>query len=360
MEVFKLITTQQPTVSVIVPCFNEHAFIENCVRSLLAQQEPNGGFELIVVDGGSKDGTRGLLEKLAQENTRLRIVDNPRRLTACAMNIGIRMARGLYIAILGAHNRYAPDYLVRSLEVAQQTGADNVGGALICEAHGVVQRAIAIAHHSFFSVGGARWHRTDYEGVADTVFGGFYKAEVFQRIGLFDEELVRNQDDELNLRLTRAGGIIWQSPRIKSWYHPRSSLHALFQQYAQYGYWKVRVIQKHRLPASVRHLAPGAFVAFQLMSIVAAPFWAPLLWLWAALTGTYVCVNLAVSVLVAARKSWSVLPLLPFVFACYHFGYGYGFFRGMIDFLILRRGGRSGFCSVTRHGPLKIRRQASA
>lgn len=232
------------------------------MRSILAQHRPPGDFEIIVADGMSEDGTAEILGRLAQENPRLRVIDNPSQTTPCGMNIGIREAQGDYIAIMGAHNRYAPDYLCESVKVLEETQADNVGGAMICEAKSWMQRTIAAAHHSSFSVGGARWHDPDYEGPADTVFGGVYNREVFDRIGLFDEEFVRNQDDEFNLRLTRSGGKIWQSPRIKSWYCPRGSLAALFWQYRQYGYWKVRVIQKHRTPASLRQLVPGGFVFF--------------------------------------------------------------------------------------------------
>jgi succinoglycan biosynthesis protein ExoA len=337
-----------PSVSVIVPCFNECDHIESCVRSLLAQQQPPGGFELIVVDGFSTDGTRELLAKLSEEDHHLRVVDNPQKITPCAMNIGIRIAAGSYIAILGAHNRYAPDYLLRSWEAASQTGADNVGGSLTCEPASLLQTAIAAAHHSFFSVGGARWHRPNYEGPADTVFGGFYKAEVFDKIGLFDEELVRNQDDELNLRLTRAGGHIWQCPKIKSWYHPRGSLKALLLQYAQYGYWKVRVIQKHRLPASWRHLVPGLFLLSLVAGAIASPFSRYVAALWIGVIGSYLAVNLGVSIFLAAKTSWRTLPLLPLVFACFHFGYGYGFLRGILDFLVLKRHRRGAFSSSTR------------
>ena len=128
-------------------------------------------------------------------------------------------------------------------------------------------RAIAVAFHSPFSVGGPRGHVPHYKGPVDTVYLGCWPREVFDRIGFFDEELVRNQDDEFSLRLKRAGGKIWQSPRIKSCYRPRESPGALFQQYMQYGYWKVRVIQKHKMPASVRHLVPGIFV-FLLIVVI--------------------------------------------------------------------------------------------
>src|SRR5262249_15800203 len=154
------------------------------------------------------------------------------------------------------------------------------------------------------AVGGARWHDTAYEGPADTVFGGVYRREVFDRIGFLDEELVRNQDDEFNLRLTRAGGKIWHSPRIKSWYHPRQSLRSLFRQQVQYGYWKVRVIQKHKIPASIRHLIPGCFVLSLIFLGLASPWSHTALWSWIGLAGLYLLCSIAASVLTSIRRGW--------------------------------------------------------
>ena len=306
----------QPTVSVVVPCRNERKHIEACVSSILAQQSPPGGFEVIVADGMSDDGTREILQGLARRDPRLRVEDNPGRTTPRAMNAGIR--------------------------------ADNVGGAMICEADTWLQRAIAAAHHSPFSVGGARWHNPNYEGPSDTVFGGVYRREVFTRIGLFDEELTRNQDDELNLRLTRAGGKIWQSPAIQSWYRPRASLGALFRQYMQYGYWKVRVIQKHKIPASVRHLVPAGFVLLLIVLPLVALGWRPSGWAWLGLLATYLVCNLGASVLTAAGHGWKLFPVLPAVFVCYHIGYGYGFLLGIWDFLVVRRAPATSFTKLTR------------
>ena len=149
---------------------------------------------------------------------------------------------------MDAHTAYASDYIRQCFAVLHETGADNVGGPWIAEGKGFIGQAIAAAFQSAFAVGGALGHRSDYEGTLDTVYLGCWPVEVFERIGLFDEEMVRSEDDEFNLRLTRAGGKIWQSPRIKSWYHPRESLGSLLCQQIQYGYWKVRVIQKHKIP----------------------------------------------------------------------------------------------------------------
>jgi len=324
------------TVSVIIPCRNEILHIESCVRSILKQDLEDGNLEIIVIDGMSRDGTRELLNQLTQEDSRLRVIDNPQLITPCAMNIGIRESKGQYVAIMGAHNRYAIDYLRQSITVLQETGADNVGGAMFCEAKSRLQMAICEAHHHPFSVGGASWHDPSYEGETDTVFGGFYCREIFYSIGLFDEGLLRNQDDEFNLRLKNARGKIWQSPRIKSWYNPRKTLWELFQQFFGYGYWKVRVIQKHKGPSSFRHLIPGIFV-FVLGLLPVLSFWWPgIFLLWLGIVGLYIGINIIVSLKISLSKNRKTFPLLPFVFACYHLGYGLGFLRGIFDFFFLQ------------------------
>jgi len=338
----------RPTVSVILPCRNEAPHIEACLRSILAQEPVESGFEVLVADGMSEDETREILKRMAQANPRLRVVDNPGRIVSTGLNAAIRAARGAIIIRMDAHTEYAPDYIRQCVAVLQETGADNVGGPARTRATGYVQHAICTAYHSAFSVGGAKFHNTEYEGWLDTVTYGCWPRKVFDRVGLFDEELVRNQDDEHNLRLTRAGGRVWQSRRIKSWYRPRASLTALFRQYMQYGYWKVRVIQKHRRPASIRHLVPAAFVATLIVLGCASLSWAPALWLLTGVASLYVLCVLVASVLMAVRTSLRLLPILPLVFACYHLGYGYGFLMGVLYFLVLRRKPASSFVRLTR------------
>ena len=163
---------------------------------------------------------------------------------------------------------------------------------------------------------------------------------MLQKIGFFDESLVRNQDDELNLRIARAGGTIWQAPEIVSWYHPRSSFASLFRQYFQYGFWKVAVIRKHRLPASWRHLVPGTFVLANCVFFAAVILrsTSSLAWpSWSANFGVgmdllYVCASLFFALITAQRKGWALFPLLPLVFAIYHVAYGVGFLAGTVYF----------------------------
>ena len=243
-----------PLVSVIVPVRNEATTIRGCLEAILAQDYPPGRLEIIVADGQSDDGTREIALELAQSHSRLAVIDNPARTAAVGLNLAIPRARGEIIARIDAHTTLAPDYLSQCIEMLRRTGADNVGGpARTAPVSGSTWAgAIAAAYHSPFSTGGARFHDPGHEGPADTVPYGCWPKSTFEKFGLFDPELVRNQDDEHNLRIVRGGGLVYQSPSIRSWYQPRSSLGALFAQYSQYGYWKVRVIQKHRVPASPR------------------------------------------------------------------------------------------------------------
>lgn len=336
-------------VSVIVPCRDEALHIESCIRSILACDPPSAAFEVIVADGMSEDGTRDVLFRLAQEDSRLRIIDNPGRIASTGLNAAIRAARGDVVIRMDGHSEYAVDYIRQCVALLEHTGADNVGGPARTKAVGYLQRAIAAAHHSCFAVGGARFHNVDYEGPADTVMYGCWHRALFERIGLFDEELVRNQDDEFNLRITRAGGKIWQSPHIKLWYRPRSSLKSLFCQYMQYGFWKVRVIKKHKIPASFRHLVPGLFLATLIGSGCLAPFSERALWASVGLVGLYCVAVLVASIHLAYRTGLDLLPILPVVYWCYHFGYGYGTLRGLENLLLRKQFCHSDFTATNRN-----------
>jgi succinoglycan biosynthesis protein ExoA len=341
----------QLAVTVVVAARNEERFIEACVRSLLAQDEPPGGFEVIVAEGLSDDRTRLVLDRLATEDSRVKVLSNPQQIAAAGWNEAIRQAGGRYIAIMSAHARYPSDYLVRCLELAEKLHTDNVGGPAIAEGDGYVQRSNAASHHSVFSVGGASWHSLEYEGRAATVFGGFYRRDVFDRIGMFDEEFVRDSDAELNFRLERSGGTTWQSPAVRSWYTPRSTIGGLFRQYRQFGYWKVRITQKHGRPPALRQYVPAIFVAGLVCLVVGAlAGWAAaLIWpgaggaaviardlLFVSL-GSYALVLVVASVTTAGRSGWDLLAVLPVTFASYHFGYGIGFLSGIWDFVIRKR-----------------------
>jgi len=321
-------------LSVLVPCYREAQTIERCIRSILAQEIPNGSLEIIVADGMSDDGTRGVLQRLAAEDPRVRVVDNPQGIVSTGLNLALAVARGRFIARMDAHTRYAPDYLAQCLATMEKTGADNVGGPVRAEAEGYLARAIAASFHSPVAVGGSKSHDLNYEGPLDSVWYGCWRREVFERVGLFDERLVRNQDDEFNLRLRDAGGVVWQSPRIKAWYSSRASLGALFRQYSQYGYWKVKVIQKHKKVASWRHLIPGAFVLSLISLLPLAPFFPRVLEFLIFELVLYFFACLLGGFIAARQKGITLLPILPGVICTCHVAYGLGFLFGVWDFLL--------------------------
>jgi len=337
-----------PSVSIVLPCRNEQGCIQACLQSALNQDLPDGGFEILVADGMSTDGTREYVQQIAKQHSNIRILENPGRIVSTGLNAAIRAARGDVIVRMDAHTIYAPDYVRQCLAVMRETGADNVGGPMQTTARTFMERAIQAVFHSAFAVGGARSHDARYEGDVDTVIYGCWKKSVFERIGYFDEELIRDQDDEHNLRLTRAGGKIYQSPQVRSWYHVRGSLKTLFRQYMQYGYWKTLVIRKHRAPASLRHLVPGAFVGCLCLLAAGGLFWSPAWWGAVGLAVLYVAAALAISLVTAARTQWTLLPVLPVVVWCFHFGYGYGFLRGILDLVLLHNAPDTQFVQLTR------------
>jgi glycosyltransferase involved in cell wall biosynthesis len=336
-------------VSIIVPCRNEAAFIDSFLQSLLRQTGADKIGEILIADGMSDDGTRDNITSWMTDNTRIRVIDNPEGIVSTGLNRAIKAARGNVIVRMDVHTEYDPDYLRQCIQVLEETGADNVGGPWVAVGKSYVQKAIALAFRSPFSSGGARSHDAVYEGPVDTVYLGCWRRKTLEDIGMFDEELDRNQDDELNLRLSRSGGLIWQSPRIRSRYYPRPSVHALFRQYVQYGYWKVRVIRKHHIPASFRHVIPGGFVMSLLVLLFLAPFSTFCLHAATTLFFMYASANIAVSFLTCiTSRNLVFLPVLPAIFGAFHFGYGLGFLAGCVDFILLGREGRRRFSQVTR------------
>jgi len=336
-------------VTIITPCRNEINFIESFLDNISKQDLYNIDLELIVADGLSDDGTVELLRGKIYKKFKLIVIDNPERTTPCALNYCIRASSNDIIIRMDVHTEYSLDYISQCITVLNGTGADNVGGAWHAKGRGYLQTSIALAFQSPFSSGGAGSHSLRYEGEVDSVYLGCWKKSTLERIGFFDEELVRNQDDELNLRIKRLGGKIWQSPLIKSWYYPRASLSALFKQYMQYGYWKVRVIQKHKLPASFRHIVPGLFVSCLIIFGGLAFISSFALIIFFSLAIVYI-LGSALATLFTCKlpSNWRFIPIMPCVFAAYHFGYGYGFIRGAVDFLLLRKITNSEFTKLTR------------
>jgi glycosyltransferase involved in cell wall biosynthesis len=337
--------------SVIVPCRNERDHIEAFCRSVLAQRLPDGWqLELVVADGLSDDGTRAAIDAAAAHDPRIVPIDNPRRIVSTGLNAALALARGDVIVRMDVHTEYADDYVAQCLAALAESGADNVGGPWRAEAPpgaGAMQHAVAAAFQSRWVAGGARSRDLGYSGWVDTVYLGCWPRAGFERFGGFDETLVRNQDDEHNLRIVQGGGRIWQSASIRSVYRPRARLGQVFRQYLQYGYWKPFVMKKHGQPAALRHLVPAVFVAALAVALLLA-----LTGHGGPLVAVVVLYALAVAALTlgVARESTlapAALVRVPAVIAAYHVGYGIGSLFGWWD--ALRHGrGRERFTALTR------------
>ncbi len=338
-------------LSIIAPCRNEQRHIDAFCASALAQRLPPGwALQLVIADGLSDDGTRERLAARAAHDSRLRVIDNPKRIVSCGLNAALREATGEVIVRMDIHTEYAVDYAAECLAALVASGADNVGGPWHAQAEagaGPTQRAVAAAFQSRWVAGGARSRDLGYSGWVDTVYLGCWPRASFERFGTFDETLVRNQDDEHNLRIARGGGRIWQSARICSVYRPRAALGQVLRQYLQYGYWKPFVMQRHGQPASLRHLVPGGLVAALVLAALAALGGAP--WPLLALGGLYGAAVLAMALAVrrASALDAQAAVRLPAVIAAYHLGYGAGTLLGLWD--SLRHGrGRERFGALTR------------
>jgi len=322
-----------PFVSVIVPARNEERYIERCLYSLAAQDYPRARFEVLVVDGRSDDETTRIVTRFAHESTLdLRLLDNPRRLPAAAMNLALDHARGDVIVRLDAHAYAAPDFLSRSISALDAGGADCAGGVIASEGDTWFGRAAALAMSSRFGVGGAAFRTGAEPGAVDTVAFGAYRRDVFSRVGRFAEDLPHGEDDEFNYRLLDAGGLILLDPRIRSHYTVRGDLRALWRQYFAYGRAKPEVLRRHPAQLRARQLAPPALVgAVVAAALPGRPTRRAAL---RVLVAAYGAAVVAASV-VAARRRPRALPALPVAFACLHVAYGCGFYAGLAD--VLRR-----------------------
>lgn len=326
-------------VSVLVPIRNEARYIGRCLDAVMGQEYDPTRIEILVADGMSDDGTREIvrerLERAGAQGSRTQLIDNPQRIVPTGLNRGLAAAQGDVIIRVDGHTIIAPDYVSRCVTALQKSQADNVGGPMRAVSETCVGNAIALATSSPFGVGGARFHYAETAQWVDTVYMGAYPRAVFERIGWFDEELVRNQDDEFNLRLTRAGGKIWLDPQIRSVYFSRGTLRGLWKQYYEYGLWKVRVIQKHGRPAAWRHLIPMLFVAVVCGAAALSLLTRNPLWL-ALVAAPYVLACVGAAVIVAARHGWQYVVYLPFSFMAMHVGYGVGFWVGLARFGLRR------------------------
>jgi glycosyltransferase involved in cell wall biosynthesis len=323
-----------PFVSVVIAIRDEGRSIGGCLDAVLAQDYPPALMEVLVADGGSRDASRDIVEAYARRHGRVRLLDNPDGTIPAGLNTAIRAARGEIVLRVDARTRLAPDYVSTGVHLLTARGVDNVGGPVLCVTPAYMARVLALASQSCFGMGGAAVrYRASGERPVDTVYLGVYRRRLFETIGLYDEEMVRDQDDELNFRLRAAGGRVLMSPRMRSTYLNSASLRRFARQNFLYGYWKVRVFQKHPRMLSLRHFVPALFVAGMLASGAAGLFVPAARLVVAAAGGAWIAGALAAAALAARDGGWRVAAALPLTFAVLHGSWGLGFAVGLVRFV---------------------------
>lgn len=322
-----------PMVSVLMPVRNEAAMIARALVTILSQDYPKDRFEVIVADGISTDKTRHIIQIFLKQYANLKLIDNPGRIASTALNTALEQAQGEIILRIDGHCEVNPDYVRRCVEHLLNDGVQCVGGSLETIGKTNIGQTIALAMSSPFGVGNASFRTTKNKTIlTDTVAFPAYTRHIIAQAGPFDKEMVLNEDDEYNYRLRKIGAKILLAHDIRIKYYCRESLRTLWSQYFQYGFWKVRLLQKHARQMRPRHFVPFAFVtALGCTSALALffPFGRLLL---ALLLSAYSIANLAAAIWTACKNGWKSVFLLPLVFSTLHLSYGLGFYAGLVHF----------------------------
>ncbi len=321
-------------VTLMVPVLNERLAIESCLECI-AEQDLVHSMEVLLVDGGSTDGTLEILQQWENRDPRFRLLDNPRGLVSTGLNRAIENARGAVLVRVDAHTFLAPDYVRTCLSTLEETGAQNVGGPMKPEGSTPLGHSVAVAMGYRFGIGTAPFRFAQERQEVDTVYLGAFPRETFQNLGKFDETLVRNQDYEMNYRIRSAGGRIVVDPQLICRYLTRSDTPALWRQFFSYGYWKAQMLRKYPRSLKPRQLAPPSLVlSLGLTAVVSA---------WGLTTG-HLLLRLAFPLLLSlwialagvttfqAALDHGIRPALrlPWVFATIHLSWGLGFLKGWI------------------------------
>lgn len=300
----------------------------------MAQDYPKDEMEVFLVDGMSKDGTREIISQYTKNYQFFKLLDNPQKFTPFALNIGIKQAKGEYVIRMDAHAEYQSDYISKCVKYSLETGADSVGGAIrTLPAKNTLQaKAVAIVLSNFFGAGDSSF-RIGSEKIrqVDTVFGGCFKREVFEKIGLFNEKMIRSQDMEFSSRLRKAGGKILLVPEISVSYFPSSTFADFFKHNIVDGIWTTYPLKFGVRFFSWRHLVPLFFVS-GLAGLIALSFVSEFfLALLVFSLVLYFLISISVSFLIALKEKNLFLALfLPIAFFIRHFGYGLGSIWGLV------------------------------
>lgn len=324
-------------VSIIIPCRNEEKHIDKCLDSVIDQDYPKESLEVLVIDGMSKDKTKKIIEGYSHKYHFIRYLENSKKITPCALNIGIKNAKGEIIIRMDAHAKYEKDYISKCVKYLNDYNVDNVGGNMITLPieDSLIGRSIVKVLTNKFGVGNSAFRTGSKEPkFVDTVFGGCYRKEIFDKIGLFNENLSSSQDMEFNLRLIRSGGKILLVPDIISYYYTRSNLVSFIKNNFRNGFWVVYPLKFVKIPLRWRHYIPLAFVSVLLGLALLALYWRIFGYLFLFTMGFYLLTNAFFSAkVVVSEKKRRYFFIMILTFTIFHLSYGFGSMVGLVKVL---------------------------
>lgn len=314
-------------VSVVMPVYNESAFIDRCMTSLMNQTYPRDKVEWILVDGMSTDDT---VEKLKKYTNRadLHILKNEKRLVTYALNLGIQSACGKYIIRMDAHAEYAPDYIEKCVYYLENTDAENVGGIATTKGEGFIGEANAEILSSKFGVGNSNFRTESKSGYVDTVPFGAFRREIFDKVGLFNPELPRSEDNDFNSRIRANGGKVYLASDIHFTYYCRNTAKGLLNQAIKNGNALFLTLRKNPKAMSLRHYIPFMFVLSLVVLPIVSIFFPVVWWVLVAESGAYFILDLIFS-LKGRKKSYFAYKFV--MYPLFHISYGIGSLLGLLN-----------------------------
>ncbi len=323
-------------ISIICPVYNEEKYINIFIKSILKQDYLKKRFEILFIDGQSNDNTRNIIKKYINSN--IRLLNNPKRNVSSAMNIGIKESKGDIVIRLDAHSIYPSNYISTLVYFLFKLEADNVGGRCITlpAKNRIICQAIALAISSPFGVGNSHFRIGKKEiRKVDTVPFGCFRKSLFVKVGFYDEELIRNQDDELNARIIKNGGSIYLIPFLNIKYYARSSIQKIAKMFYQYGLFKPLVNKKIGKITTYRQLFPALFFSGQILGFLLSPFFPSIFIVYFIVTFLYFSISIYYSIHISIKKKkYSLSLILPYIFFIIHISYGFGYWHGIFKILL--------------------------
>ena len=324
-------------ISVVIPCRNEAPYIKECIDAIYNSKiESNVCLNVMVVDGMSDDGTRDIVTELIEQFPTLQLIDNTKQLTPFAFNLGIHAMEYDFIQIVGARHIISSNYIGDCLnKLKSDSSVWCVGGRIINEYINDTGRIISCAMATSFGMGIGNFRTLEKSGYTDTVTSPMYPKLVFEKIGFFDERLIRNQDDDFNFRVIKAGGKIYYDHEISLKYYVRGNFKGLWKQFFQYGYWKVYVNKKHKSVTTLRQLAPPLFVAYLAILFLSTLISIPL----AGFFGIPFIIYVAMLMYFSLKASENKIPFFEVLktYLILHISYGLGYLKGIWTFFVMKQ-----------------------